>query len=172
MTRKATSDRMKRARDELCAVLGYGDDPEALTVDQNMRVDLVLALKVALDDMRAALFRGEAIDHGKMMSIAESIERYLPAETKPDPTPALYRKDPRQAMEEILDRWLAADEEGRRERGLPEDPKDARIVELESELAALRAMLPDAGATAALTAPEQRVIDPPTGDIVGPREQS
>jgi len=178
MTKKVTADRMKRARDELCAVLGYGDDPEALTVDQNMRVDLVLAMKVALDDMRAALFRGEAIDHGKMMSLAESIERYLPAASKPDPIPGIYKQDPRKVMEGILDRWLAADEQERAEQGLSprihdEAALQRRVDDLERELVRLRGAQPHALPAPALEADESDdVIDPPIGDIVPPREQS
>src|SRR5262249_56342797 len=45
--------------------------------------------------------------------------------------------------------------------GWPEDPKDARIAELEAELGALRNALP----------PPERTITPRDGDIVPPGEQ-
>src|SRR5262249_3263338 len=177
MTRKKPDGvHFKRVRTELCDMLGFEGDPDALPADQAMRLDVVFALKLSLDEMRSRLYRGEAIDNVEMRQLADTLERYLPAQSKPDPTPALYRKDPHQAMEEILDRWLAADQQDRRERGLSprihdEKEQQARIDALEAEVIELRAMLPAADPTVALPAPD-RVIDPPTGDIVGPLEQS
>src|SRR5215813_1252597 len=171
MSKKATADRMKRARDELCAVLGYGDDPDALTVDQNMRVDLVLALKVALDDMRAALFRGETVDTGEMRDIASTLERYLPKQAQPEPVEP-GEVDPREKLKDIVRRYWEAKEASRSDQGLSPRVHDlesaqARIDDLEAELVRLRGSQPHA-----LPAPEAErgVIDPPTGAITPPGE--
>ena len=82
-----------------------------------------------------------------------------------------HKRDPYKVMEDMVARFRAAQERDRAERGLgpkihDEAEQQARIDALELENAALR------GAPVALPAPEGDVIDPPTGDIVGPREQS
>jgi len=170
MSKKATADRMKRARDELCAVLGYGDDPDALTVDQNMRVDLVLALKVALDDMRAALFRGETVDTGEMRDIASTLERYLPKQAQPEPVEP-GEVDPREKLKDIVRRYWEAKEASRSDQGLSPRVHDlesaqARIDDLEAELVRLRGAQPHA-----LPSPEvEKTITPSIGDITPPGE--
>src|SRR5262249_1451093 len=96
-------------------------------------------------------------------------------EREPDAAvPALYKQDPYKVLEDIVDRWIAADEADRRERGLSlrihdEEAQQRRIDDLELELVRLRGAQPHA-----LPAPEsdRGVIDPPTGDIVPPGEQS
>jgi hypothetical protein len=155
-------------RRELAEELGY--DPEKLTALESMRVDVVFGLKSSLDEMRAALYRGEPIDTGEMRSIADTIEQYLPPQPKPEP--ALDpRDDPHARLMRHIENWIEAQELNKRDaeaervaQGLPADSKDARIAELEAENARLRGE--------PLTGPDgERVIDPPTGDIVPPGEQ-
>src|SRR5262249_12931130 len=173
MSKKDVAE-FKRVRADIAEMLGYRADK--LTTAQQLRVDGVLALKVALDEMRAKLFRGEQIDHAKMLSLSEAIERYLPAEAKPDPTPSIFRQDPKKVLEQMVRRWVETDEAGRAEQGLSprlHDPEEQqrRIDALEAENAALRGILPAADPTVALPAPE-RVITPSDGDVVPPSEQS
>src|SRR5262245_16311596 len=174
MSKKSDAAEFKRVRADIAEMLGYRADK--LTTAQALRVDGVLALKVALDEMRAKLFRGEQIDHAKMLSLSEAIERYLPVESKPDPTPAIYKQNPRTVLENMVRRWVAADEAEKAERiaaGAPANELEvaqARIDALERELAELRGMLPAAD-PALLLAPE-RAIDVPTSAILPPSEQA
>src|SRR5262249_38816998 len=146
--------------------LGY--NPDRLTALESMRVDVVFGLKSTLDEMRARMFAGEQIDTNEMRQIADTLERYLPAATKPDPTPSLYRRDPADVMIGMVNRFIEARDRGRAERGLsppvPVEDQQARIDELEAESAALRAQ-------PALPAPDA-AITPRDGDILPPGENS
>src|SRR5262249_9811745 len=87
----------------------------------------------------------------------------------------MYERNPREVLEEMVKRWIAADEAERRERGLSprvhdEEEQQAKIDELERELAELRGLL-SAADPALLLAPE-RAIDVPTSAILPPGEQS
>jgi hypothetical protein len=170
--KKDNTAHFRAIRKELAEELGY--DFAKLTAVQSMRVDVVFGLKSSLDEMRARMFEGEKVDTNEMRQIADTLEKFLPAQAKPDPIPAIYREDPHKVLEDIVQRWIDADAAERAERvaaGLPadpDDPRDVRIAELEAEVAKLRGAQP--APAPALPAGEQP-IDPPTGDIVGPREQ-
>src|SRR5262249_4047494 len=88
-----------------------GTDPDALPIDQSMRLETVFALKLSLDEMRSRLYRGEAVDTSKMLSVAEALERYLPEQPKPKPAPhGVFDRDPHKVLEDIVNRWIEADE--------------------------------------------------------------
>src|SRR5215831_19450386 len=169
---KRNAAHFQAIRKELAEELGY--DPDNLSTLESMRVDVVFGLKSALDEMRARMFEGQKVDPNEMRQIADTLERFLPRHTQPDPVPATYKRDPREVLIELADRWREADEADRAEKGLSprvhdEEAQQRRIDDLEAELVRLRGAQPHA-----LPAPEaeQRVINPPTGDIVGPCEQS
>src|SRR5262249_3062710 len=128
------------------------------------------------DEMRARMFEGEKVDTNEMRQIADTLEKFLPAQPKLDPTPAIYKQDPYKVMEGILDRWLAADEEERAEQGLSprihdEQEQQRRIDELERENAELRGRPLANGQD--LPAPEaERVITPTESEVIPPSEQS
>src|SRR5262249_11538183 len=162
MSKKDNAAHFRAIRKELAEELGY--DFDKLTAVQSMRVDVVFGLKSALDEMRARMFEGEKVDTNEMRQIADTLEKFLPAQPKLDPTPAIYKQDPYKVMEGILDRWLAADEEERAEQGLSprihdEQEQQRRIDELERENAELRGRPLANGQD--LPAPEaERVITP------------
>jgi len=100
-------------------------------------------------------------DLGKLIIAVDALTRLLAdAKPKPEVAQSIFHRDPHQVMEDIVDRWLAADEADRRERGLSApiyDPEtaQARIDELEAENARLRGEAP------ALPSPEAELIVPP-----------
>lgn len=135
MSKKDNAAHFRAIRKELAEELGY--DFDKLTAVQSMRVDVVFGLKSALDEMRARMFEGEKVDTNEMRQIADTLEKFLPAQPKLDPTPAIYKQDPYKVMEGILDRWLAADEEERAEQGLSprihdEEALQRRVDDLEA----------------------------------------
>jgi len=175
MTKRANAAHFKAIRKELAEELGY--DPDNLSTLESMRVDVIFGLKSSLDEMRARMFDGEKVDTNEMRQIADTLEKYLPRHAQPDPTPAIFRQDPYKVMDDIVDRWIAADEADRRERGLSprvHDPEEqqARTDELERENARLRGE--SVSHVRQLPAPEAdgAPITPPDGDVVGPLEQS
>jgi len=148
----------ERVRREVAEELGF--NPDKLSALQAARVDVVFALKLDLDEMRAKLFAGEDVDRAAMRAIADTLEKYLPVQPKPA-EPVDIHDDPHARLMAIVDAWIANHEAEKAERvaaGLPADAKDARIVELEAENARLRG--------------ESAPIDPPTSDIVPPSEQT
>src|SRR5262249_25322905 len=163
---------------DVAAELGF--NPDQLTALQAARVDVVFGLKLNLDEMRAQLLAGEAIDVGEMRQIADTLERYQPAASKPDPTPAIYKRDPYQVLDEIADRWREPEAANKAERiaaGKPADEMEAaqiRIAALEAENADLRALTKPLteGQMKGLIDRAERVIDPPTSAITPPGEQS
>jgi len=167
MSRKESAAHHARTRKDLAESLGY--DVGRLTAVQELKLDNAVALKLVSDGLRAALLRGEEIDSAELLKVTEGLQKLLPREAEPEPaTPAIYRRDPYQVLlDEIAERWRVAeaanqaDQAAERARlGLPEDPKDFEIAALRAEVERLRA-LPGA----------ERVITPPTGDIVPPGEQ-
>jgi len=115
-------------------------------------------------------------DLGKLIIAVDTLARY-PAEAKPksEVAQSVYTQDPHKVLEDIVERWIAANEADRAERGLSprvhdEEEQQAKIDELERELAELRGLL-SAADPALLLAPE-RAIDVPTSAILPPGEQS
>src|SRR5262249_61356760 len=136
----------ERARREAAELLGL--DPDKLTPGDRLRCELISALRAAVDDELAKVTSSRSADLGKLIIAVDTLTRFL-AEAKPKPEAAhsVYTQDPYKVMEDIVDRWIAAEEAERAERGLsglmPDLPSaQARIDELEAELAALRNALP------------------------------
>jgi len=173
MAKNESATHYVRTRDEMAEALGL--DTDNLSALQELRLDTAVGLKLASDALRAALMRGEEVDHKELLAVTDGLAKLLPREREPDAAvPALYKQDPYKVLEDIVDRWIAADEADRRERGLSlrihdEEAQQRRIDDLELELVRLRGAQPHA-----LPAPEsdRGVIDPPTSAITPPSEQS
>jgi hypothetical protein len=167
------SSHYARTRKELAEALGY--DVDKLTAVQEMKLDNAVALKIASDALRAALMRGEEVDHKELLAVTDGLAKLLPKECEPEPT-IDERDDPHARLMKIVDDWIANHETERAERGLSprvHDPEEqqAKIDALEAELAELRGMLPAPDPTRALPSPE-RPIDVPTSAITPPGEQT
>ena len=157
---------LERARRESAEMLGL--NPDSLTPADRLRCELIAALRAAVDDELAKTVDARSADLAKLIVAVEALTRFL-AEAKPDnPHRPDEGDDPHERLMRIIDNWIANDEAEKAERvaqGLPADPKDARIAELEAENARLR------GEPAALPAPGDRVITPSESDVVPPNEQ-
>jgi hypothetical protein len=102
----------------------------------------------ALDEQRGRQYRGESIDTAEMLRLSEALERYLPPQPEPMRDPD-DDDDPRERLQEIVARYIAAreaqraeDEAELRAQGLPANEQEAtalRIASLEAEIAHLRA---------------------------------
>jgi hypothetical protein len=165
--KKASATHYARTRGELAGALGY--DIDRLTAAQELRLDNVVALKLVSDTLRAALLRGEQVDHRELLAVTDGLAKLLPKEREPEPT-IDERDDPHARLMRHVDNWIAAQEANRRdaeaervEMGLPADPKDARIAELEAENARLRGEPFPEG---------ERVITPREADVTPPSEQT
>jgi hypothetical protein len=164
--KKAAASHYARTRAELAGALGYEIDH--LSAAQEMRLDNVVALRLVSDTMRAALMRGEQVDTRELLSVTDGLTKLLPRE--PEVEVADPHDDPHARLMEIIEGWVEADaatkrdeEAERRAQGLPADPKDARIAELEAEIARMRGEAP-----AALPSPDAKVITPRDSDIMEP----
>ena len=179
---KATKSHYRKLRKELAAMLGYGDDPDALPIGQSMRLDVVTNLKCALDEQRGRLYRGEAIDSAEMLRLSDALDRYLPKHPEPVESDPFEGVDPHKHLEDMLRRYweskkaTAAEQAAqRREQGLSEpftdlDAAQARIDELEARYEPGNDRLRD-DSPRALPSPEtERVITPPLSDITPPGE--
>jgi hypothetical protein len=165
--KKASATHYARTRAELAGALGY--DVDRLTAAQELRLDNVVALKLVSDTMRAALLRGEQVDHRELLAVTDGLAKLLPKEREPEPT-IDERDDPHARLMAIIDGWIAnheAEKAERRAEGLPANELEAaqmRVAELEAENARLRGE--------PLPGPESEgVIDPPTSAITPPSEQ-
>ena len=170
---KKAAEHLRRVRRELAAMLGYGDDPDALSIDQSMRLDTVFGLKLALDEQRAGLYRGEAPDTGEMLRLSEALDRYLPKQPEPVADDPYEGVDPHKRLEELVTRFFAAKEATeaeeaaeRRAKGLPDPVTDleaaqARVAQLEDEVAHLRGSKPRA-----LPAPDGEAMKPLNAPVV------
>src|SRR5262249_47753046 len=171
-----SDDALEQARQEAAELMGL--DPAKLNAGDRLKCDLISALRAAVDDELGKVTSASAADLGRLIVAVETLTRFL-AEAKPkeDERGAIFRSDPHKVIENIVDRWIAADEAERRSQGLSprihdEEAQQARIDELERENAELRGMLPMDDPTHALPAPERGAIDVPDGDIVPPGEQA
>jgi len=166
------TDDFERARLEAAELLGL--DPDKLTPGDRLRCELISALRAAVDDELGKVTSSRAADLGKLIIAVETLTRFLAdAKPKEDERGAIYRKDPYKVMDDIVARFIAAEEADRRERGLgpkihDEAELQARVDDLELELVRLRGAQPHA-----LPAPDAgEPIDVPTGDVVPPGEQT
>jgi hypothetical protein len=177
--RKAAASHYARTRKELAGALGY--DVNHLTAAQELRLDNVVALKLVSDTMRAALLRGEDVDHRELLAVNDGLHKLLPRERDPvvddDPFEGV---DPHKHLEELVTRFFAAKAADRAEKaderlaaGLSAPFADlaaaqARIDELEGRLAEFEPgndRLPKA-----LPSPSAKVITPSISDITPPGE--
>src|SRR5262249_35186491 len=146
--RTPMNDDVSRARAESAALLNL--NPDELSPAAALKCDLVSALRAVLDDELAKATSGSGADLNRLVVAVEHLVGFLkeanPAKAD-DGIPAIYQQDPRKVLEGIVERWIAAEEAERAERGLSGLMPDlrsaqARIDELEAELAALRNALP------------------------------
>ena len=125
--------------------------------------------------MRAALLRGEQVDHRELLAVTDGLQRLLPREREPEAV-IDDGDDPHENLMRIIEDWIDADKANRADeeaeriaQGLPANELEAaqmRIAQLEDENALLR------GEPKALPSPEaEKVITPSLGDIVPPGEQ-
>jgi hypothetical protein len=123
-----------KAKSEIIALFGW--DADILAPDQLLRIDCAVALRLALDDLQGRVIRGESIDMAKMLTASEALSRLLPPAVLAAP-PAEHRRDPREALLELLMQM--------RERGADGfegyDGKVKQVEVLQAEIAQLRAQL-------------------------------
>jgi hypothetical protein len=175
MKKPDTKNRYRKIRAELAAMLGFGSDPDAISIDQAMRLDVVMGLKSALDGLRAKLYRGEQVDVAEMKQLADTLERFLPK--LPEPEPVDHRSDgAHERLMRIVDNWIANHEAEKAERAAERAAQglDALPDTLEAahaEIERLRVGNPDA--LKFWAGPESdRVVTPGEADIVPPGEQT
>jgi hypothetical protein len=163
-----TSGVYAKARGEIIALFGWNAD--SLSPDQTLRIDCVVSLRLALDDLQGRIVRGESADVARMLTASEALARLLPPSVLAT-QPSEHREDPRQAMWQIYKTM--------RERGelslkvLPPDDGhfQHRIAELEAENERLRAT-GNRFPVASVPRGDSAAIDPPTCDIVPPLERA
>ena len=169
------NDDLARARAESAALLNL--DPDKLSPADALNCDLVSALRLVVDDELARATSGSGADLGKLIVAVEHLVGFLKEARPAEPEPAqhsVYTQDPHKFLEDLVDRWIAADEaekaEQRAERiaqGLPAEPASEtealqmRIAELEAENERLRGVLPS---------PEARAITPTESEVIPPGE--
>src|SRR5262249_11666768 len=140
------TDDLERAHHEAAELLGL--DPSKLSAGDRLRCELVSALRPVVDDELAKSTSSRSADLARLIVAVEGLAKLLPREVATEPAvPSIYKRDPREVLEEMVERWIAAEEAERAERGLsglmPDLPSaQARIDALEAELAALRNALP------------------------------
>jgi len=172
-----TDDPLARARREAAELLGL--NPDKLSAGERLKCELIAALRSVVDDELGKVDRANAADLGRLIIAIETLTKFL-AEAKPKDGEqhSVFRKNPYEVLDNLAQRWRAADEADRAERGLPprvhgEAETQKRIEELEAENLRLRGQ--GGQDPKALPAPEakaERVIDPPTSAITPPGEQS
>jgi hypothetical protein len=108
-----------------------------------------------------------------MRSVADTLERYLPAQPKPEP--ALDpRDDPHGRLMAIIDNWIANHETERAERAAERAAQglDALPVTLEEAHAEIERLRGNPDALKFWASPEsERVVTPGEADVVPPGEQ-
>jgi hypothetical protein len=145
-------------------MLGYGDDPDALPIDQSTHLDVVFGLKLALDEQRGRLYRGEAPDTGEMLRLSEALSRYLPKQPEPvadDPDEDI---DPHAKLEAMLRNYWAAKQANEAEAEA-ERIERGELTETEA-LRAENALLKDENAHLRGTKP--RALPAPDGGAMKP----
>jgi hypothetical protein len=144
----------QKARTDVATMLGY--DLDALSPEQSTRVDVATALRVLLDTQSGRLVRGESLDARELLMASEALSRLLPPLREPAAGP---REDPREVMWQI---YKTMRERGELNLRKPDEgPLQAKIDELQAEIAALKA-----GSSA------HAPITPLLSDIVPPSERA
>ena len=159
-------DDLDRARAESAELLGL--NPDKLTPAGALKCELVSALRSVVDDELGKVDRANAADLSRLIVAVEALTKFLKESPADERSEDDEDGDPHERLMRIIDNWIAADEAEKAERvaqGLPANETEALRLEnasLREEVARLRG----------LPAPEgERVIDPPTSDIVPPGEQ-
>ena len=159
-------DDLDRARAESAELLGL--NPDKLTPAGALKCELVSALRSVVDDELGKVDRANAADLSRLIVAVEALTKFLKESPADERSEDDEDGDPHERLMRIIDNWIAADEAEKAERvaqGLPANETEALRLEnasLREEVARLRG----------LPAPDgERVIDPPTSDIVPPGEQ-
>jgi hypothetical protein len=153
MTEPRSDDRAQ-ARREAATLLGV--DIEHLSPADNLRVDMVSALRLVIDSEQATVLDGNSADLGKLNVAVQSLIALLPGQALPEP--ASNREDPRAYMWRTYLEMRRRGELGDKQR---EPTLRSRLTALEAENESLRA-----ASSTAITP------TPPTSDIVPPGERS
>lgn len=149
-----------KARSETAELFGF--DPNNLTAEQSMRVDVVCALRIGIDDMQGKIVRGESVDVTKLLSASEALAKLLPASVlaEPPPEPESPDEDPREIM------WRTYKEMRHRGALVGEGLDGAKLTieRLKAENTALKAQL--AGAAPDVAVPAPAAPAPAGGNVV------
>jgi hypothetical protein len=146
-------DDRSEARSEAAALLGV--DINHLSPADGLRVDMVSALRLVIDHEQATILSGGAADLGKLNVAVQSLIALLPGRELPAPAEQ-HHQDPRLVMWEIYKTMRERGEISLRE--IPDEGLQAKITQLESENAQLRAAL---GCSTTIT-PGEADITPPS----------
>jgi hypothetical protein len=134
MTEPRSDDRAQ-ARREAATLLGV--DIEHLSPADNLRVDMVSALRLVIDSEQASILSGNSADLGKLNVAVQSLIALLPGSKLDEP--ASSRPDPRKAMWEtyisMRRRGELAASQMRPQQRL--EAARAKVAEIEAELAAI-----------------------------------
>ena len=76
-----------------------------------LRVDCAVALRLGLDDLQGRVIRGESVDMNRILTASEALARLLPSAVLAAP-PAEHRRDPREALFELLMQMRERDADG------------------------------------------------------------
>jgi hypothetical protein len=150
------SDFYKKLRAETIGLLGFA---EPLTTAASVKVELVTSLRLALDTLTAKQLAGEHVDTAKLLSAAEALERLLPSLAEQQEA---EDQSAQAALLQIIEGYAKA----------ADDERDARIAELEAQLAERGAII------TALSGPPTAQAPPaspkPTAEVVPlrPKAQS
>jgi hypothetical protein len=88
----------ERSSREAAELLGFGD-PSRLCPADRLRVDLVSALRSAVDNASATAMEGGSADVGRLVTAVEQLTRLLPKAATEAPS---HRPDPRAALLELI----------------------------------------------------------------------
>jgi hypothetical protein len=155
-------DDRSQARSEAAALLGV--DINDMSPADGLRVDMVSALRLVIDAEQANVLSGGSADLGKLNVAVQSLIALLPGRELP--APADLHSDPRQIMFEI---YMKMRRNGEINLRVPDEgPLQAKITQLESENAQLRAAL--GGPTTLLHGVKPSAITPGEADITPPSE--
>lgn len=137
MSDKTAVNTYAKLRLETAAMFGFGQ--ATLTAAQAMRVDLVTALRLGLDDLSGKLAGGERVDLGKLLEASEALLKFLPVNMITPCAPPPSEGGPVTEAHRELARLLAIDPETGEDTRVP--TLEARVRDLEDENRALHEQL-------------------------------
>jgi hypothetical protein len=153
MTEPRNDDR-SQARREAATLLGA--DVDHLSPVDSLRVDMISALRLVIDHEQGCVLSGGSADLGKLNVAVQSLIALLPGRELPAPAEQ-HHQDPRQVMWEIYKQMRERGELGLKALPPDEGLMQAKITQLESENAQLRAAL---GGSSAITPREADIVPP------------